>query len=158
MSKVFGTLIVSAMADFGIGSRERADMSEFPPSLTRQEFAEECDINTLMDRYEKSGVISHVNRAQPKYFDMTVMPDLREALDVMRDASIAFAALPAKVRREFDNDAQQFVDYAQNPENIDRMREWGLAPPAPLPPEPQLVRVVPEPAPKAPAQPAGAKE
>lgn len=142
MSKVFGTLIVSAMSDFGIGSRERADMDVFPPSLTRQEFAEECDINTLMDRYEKSGVISHVNRAQPKYFDMTVMPDLREALDMMRDASIAFSSLPAKVRREFDNDPQQFVDYAQNPENIDRMREWGLAPPPPVEAPPMKVSIV----------------
>lgn len=122
-------LVIPVMTDFSVSSRERDDMGVFLPSLTRQEFADECDINTLMERYEKSGVISHVNRAQPVYMDMTVMPDLREALDLMRDATLAFNSLPAKVRREFDNDPQQFVDYAQNPDNIERMREWGLAPP-----------------------------
>lgn len=144
-------MIVAGLSDFGISSRERADMNFFPPSLTRQEFAEECDINTLMERYEKSGVISHVNRAQPVYMDLTVMPDLREALDIMRDATIAFNSLPARTRFEFDNDPQKFVDYAQNPDNIGKMREWGLAPPAALPDAPIEVRVVPEPAPAAPA-------
>lgn len=134
--------VVPILSDFGVSSRERADMDFFLPSMTRQEFAPECDINTLMERYEKSGVISHVNRAQPVYMDMTVLPDLREGLDLMREATNAFLALPAKVRREFDNDPVQFVEYAQNTENIERMREWGLAPPIPPEAAPMRVEVV----------------
>lgn len=99
---------------------------------TRQEFADECDINILLARYEKSGVLNHYNAAAPDYFDASEMPDLQTAITAMREAERAFMTLPASVRREFDNDAVKFVDYAQNPDNLERMREWGLAPPLPV--------------------------
>ena len=128
----------------------RGDFDYFEPSLTRQEFAEECDINTIMARYEASGVISHVNRATPMYLDTTNYPDLQGAMDQFREASLAFNALPAAVRREFDNDPQLFVDFASDPANVQRMREWGLAAPEKVPDAPVRVEVTnpagPEPA------------
>lgn len=112
------------------------------PSRTRQEFAAECDINTLMAKYEATGVLSHINERTPVYFDTTDAPDLRSAIDLVRDAEKAFMSLPAKVRAEFDNDAVAWVDFAVDPANVGKMREWGLAPPeAPLPP-PMKVEVV----------------
>lgn len=135
--------------DFYKTSGVRGDFDRFEPSLTRQEFAEECDINTIMARYEASGVISHVNRAQPMYLDTTGYPDLQGAMDQFREASLAFAALPAKVRREFDNDPQKFVDFASDPDNVPRMREWGLAEPEKAPDQPMRVEVVNAPPPAA---------
>ena len=119
------------------------------PSLTRQEFASDADINTIMAQYEKTGVISHMNHTPPQYLDLTETPDLQTAITIMRDAEAAFMSLPATVRATFENNSIKFVDFAQNPENIDKMREWGLAPPAPEPPAPQKVEIVnsPEPAP-----------
>lgn len=119
------------------------------PSRTRQEFAADCDINTIMSRYEKTGVISHVNQVQPAYLDLSETPDLQGALHLMDAARAAFAGLPAIVRREFDNDPVKFVGFAQNPDNIDRMREWGLAEPLPPEPAPTKVEIV-NPAPEAP--------
>nr|QJB19316.1 MAG: internal scaffolding protein [Microvirus sp.] len=136
---------VKAETDWYKTSGVRGDFDYFEPSLTRQEFAEECDINTIMARYEASGVISHVNRAQPMYLDTTDYPDLQGAMDQFREAALAFNALPATVRREFDNDPQKFVDFASDPDSLPRMREWGLAPPVKAPPEPMQVRIVPEP-------------
>lgn len=115
--------------DFYKSSGCRSDLSEFEPSLARQEFAEECDINTLMERYEKSGAFTHVNRALPIYMDCTQIPDLRGAIDVMREATASFNSLPAKVRREFDNDPQKFVDFARDPANVQQMKDWGLGAP-----------------------------
>jgi phage internal scaffolding protein len=127
---------------------DRADMAHFAPSMTKQEFADDCDINTLMARYEAGGAISHVNRQAPVYMDVTQVPDLRGHLDAMREASFAFMALPAKVRKEFDNDPERFVDFAQQPESLGKMREWGLAPEAVVVPEPPIMRVqVVDPAP-----------
>lgn len=120
--------VVQPMADFQMRNSAYTDMGDFEPSKTRQEFAEECDINTLMARYEAGGAISHVNKATPRFMDVTALPDLRGFLDVMREASAAFASLPAKVRKEFDHDPQKFVDFAQSPDNLEKMREWGLAP------------------------------
>ena len=128
--------------DFATDSGVRGDLSEFAPSMTKQEFAEECDINTLMAKYEAGGAVSHVNRQTPVYMDVTQVPDLRGHLDAMREASIAFALLPAKVRKEFDNDPEKFVEFAQMPDSLERMREWGLAPPEAVPEAPIRVEMV----------------
>lgn len=108
------------------------------PSLTRQEFAEECDINSLMKRYETYG--TSVNGLRPDaqvagmYVDFCEMPNnLLDYLAMVKSAEQAFMTLPAGVRREFDNDPVGFVDFASNPDNIEQMRDWGLAPPAKTP-------------------------
>lgn len=118
------------------------------PSLTRTEFQEDCDINHLMARFEKTGVISHINQRQPIYADLSEMPDtLEEALAQLEAGKAAFMSLPAAVRREFDNDPVEFVAFAADPDNIDQLREWGLAKPVEKAPEPLAVRVVADPAP-----------
>ena len=115
---------------------------EVLPSLTRQEFSDECDINGIMKKYEKTGMLP-VNGAQPSYVDFTAVPsDLQEAMRVMMDAETAFMSLPASVRKEFDNDALRFVEYAQNGDNLEQLREWGLAEPEKAPEAPMRVEVV----------------
>lgn len=113
------------------------------PSLTRQEFAEECDINSLMSRYEQTGILpSNINSAQPRYLDVSDVPDLRDALDHLANATTAFMALPAIVRKEFDNDPVKFIDFAQDKDNLPQLRTWGLAEPLPEPLAPQKVEIV----------------
>jgi len=115
------------------------------PSLARQEFADECDINNLMARYEATGSFSHFNRGEPQYLDVSAVPNLAEAMDVVEQARRAFMTLPAAARREFDNDPVRFVDYASNgsPEALERLRGWGLAPPAPEAPTPPAASAEP---------------
>ena len=120
-------------------------------SRTRQEFKAECDINTIMRQYSQTGVLSHVNRAEPRFMDFSNVPDLATSLSFLMQADEAFMSLPAVVRREFDNDARKFVEFAENSENLDQLRSWGLAKPIEAPPPPMEVRVVdPSPAPPAP--------
>lgn len=108
------------------------------PTMTRQEFAEECDINVLMQRYQNHDIGAIMRAAgEPVYYDLTTVPDdLMGYMKLMGDAENAFMTLPAQVRREFDNDPVKFVDYAGDPGNLDQMRTWGLAPPAPVEPAP----------------------
>lgn len=101
--------------------------------LTRQEFADECDINVLLAQYERTGVLNHYSSRTPQYLDVSDVPDLAHALEAVERAETAFMTLPASARREFDNDPVKFVEFAQDPANLPRMREWGLAPPAPQP-------------------------
>lgn len=127
------------------------------PTLCRQEFADECDINQIMKRYENSGPnnLGPHPDVVPMYVDWSEMPDsLLSFMSRMDEAQVAFMTLPATVRKEFDNSAISFVDFASDPNNLDQMRTWGLAPPgkaaeAVVPPV-----GAPEPAPVAP--PAGA--
>lgn len=109
------------------------------PSLTRQEFKEECDINTLMSKYDAHviGGPGNMPRAEPFYADFTQVPgNLLDYMEFMNMAQAQFMALPAAVRREFDNSPHMFVEFASDPENIDQLRTWGLAPPKP-PEKPQ---------------------
>lgn len=123
---------------------------DFGPSLARQEFADECDINQIMMRFEKGEEPSFTPRV-PLYLDLTEMPDnLQDTLNMLNEAEASFNSLPASVRREFDNDPVQFVDFASDPKNLDQLRKWGLAKPAPVPEAPQRVEIVNPPDPPAP--------
>lgn len=119
------------------------------PSVTRQEFAQECDVNEIMERFAATGVLPNVG--EPFYYDFTSLPPtMQDAMEVMRKAGDAFMTLNAKVRREFDNDAAQWADFASDPDNLDQMRAWGLAPPAPAPepqPAPPAGVLTPQPSP-----------
>nr|AVQ10287.1 internal scaffolding protein VP3 [Gokushovirinae environmental samples] len=133
------------LADFAVNNGDRSsDMDNFEPTLTRQEFQAECDINTIMAQYEKHGVVSHVNPPQMmQYLDLVSAPrDLAEALQIMNDATASFMSLPARTRKEFDNDPVKFVEFAENETNHDKLREWGILEPVKVVQEPPPVRVV----------------
>lgn len=113
------------------------------PSLTRQEFAVECDINQIMQRYDQylSDPLRSVR--EPRYYDFTQAPDtLMGAMEVLKRGEDAFYSLPADVRREFENNPAMFVDFASDPENLPQMRTWGLAAPEKAPDAPMKVEVV----------------
>lgn len=103
---------------------------EFPlPSLTDQSFADECDVNVLMKRYEKTGVLPQFPDRQPFYVDNWDMPSYQDAQNIILAADAAFMALPASVRAKFDNDPQAFADYVSDEKNSDQLREWGMLSP-----------------------------
>lgn len=115
------------------------------PSMTRQEFADECDVNTIMAKYD--AYLSDPARSirEPVYYDFTAMPDsLMGAMEVLHRGEAAFYSLPATVRKEFENNPAMFVDFASDPENLPQMRTWGLAPPEAEAPVPMAVRIVPD--------------
>lgn len=133
MSKKNGATFPEVAHDFV--KRNGADTVFFTegPSLTRQEFAEECDINSIMARYDTHviGGPGNLPHMQPQYADFTMVPaTLLEYMTFMDSAEAAFMSLPAQVRKEFDNSPHMFVEFASDPENISQMRTWGLAPPA----------------------------
>lgn len=112
------------------------------PSLTRQEFTDECDINQIMKNFEETGVLP-VNDRTPLYWDADAVPvDLQAALNQVAYADELFMQLPATVRKEFENNAVKFVHYCSNPENTKQLKEWGLLSPEVVPPAPMRVEVV----------------
>ena len=104
------------------------------PSLAKQSFKEECNINTIMRKYEKSGLIDHLNTHQGEYGNFIGFENYHTSLNQILEANEAFSTIPAKIRYQFNNDPEAFLQFAQNPENLDQMIEMGLAPPKP--PEP----------------------
>lgn len=121
---------------------ERVQVAFPDKSLARQEFKEESDINVLMARYRTHGVMPTMRVQEPRYLDVSAVPDFHTAMQIVIDSEAAFMTLPAAVRKEFGNDPGAFVEYASNPDNIGQMREWGLAAPEKAPEAPMRVEVV----------------
>lgn len=116
-------------------------------SRTRQEFKDECNINVIMKKYERTGVISHVSNRQPRYVDFgDGVPDFHSAMNMMVEAEAAFMTLPAVVRKRFENDPAAFVEFASDEKNLGQLREWGLAAPEKPAAAPVRVEVVSAPA------------
>ena len=82
---------------------------EGDPGKTKQEFAEECNINTIMNRYMKTGQIDHVRKHGGSYGDVTSQ-DFQECMDIVIDAQNMFADLPSGVRNLCENDPAKFLD------------------------------------------------
>lgn len=112
------------------GEKFRQPFETTGPSRAHQSFKAECDINTIMQRYEKTGILEHRNNFQGQYGDFTDTPsDYQESLNIVLAADEMFSTLPAGVRRRFHNDAGAFIDFAGNPQNRDELVKLGLATP-----------------------------
>jgi len=109
------------------------------PSLTKQEFKEECDINVLMKRYQKTGLFPQHPGASPRYVSNIGAPDFLEAQNLILQARSEFSALNAELRKRFDNDPSKFLAFVNDPANADELIKLGLRE-APKP-EPGPVRV-----------------
>lgn len=92
----------------------------------QQHDAADCDINRIMDRYIRDGVLEHVKEYGAQYGDFTNVPDYATCLRMVDEAEECFAALPAKVRQKFDNDPGAFLDFVSDPSNRDEMALLGL--------------------------------
>lgn len=99
------------------------------PSLTKQSFKAECDINTLLAKYQKTGMIAHLNRFQGDYSDLTDNSDYHTAMNIVLDAQNAFDTLPSSIRKKFNNDPSEFLSFVSDEKNLDEMRSMGLANP-----------------------------
>lgn len=102
------------------------------PSLTRQEFAEECNINQILDQFQRTGAMSHFAKYAPLYGEFDAR-DYQSAQNLLIRAREMFDALPSNVRQLVSTPAG-FLEFVQDPANAEKMRELGLrAPETPTP-------------------------
>ncbi len=117
--------------------------------LTKQSFKKETDINQIMARFVKTGIITPealANR-QATFADVSEIGDFLECQLQIKEAEKAFMTLPADLRARFKNQPAQLLDFCKDPENKEEAIELGIIqkPPEPAPepaPEP-----TPDPAP-----------
>lgn len=110
---------------------------------TKQEFLEECDINTIIKRFGL-GYEPPVNQAVPLQGDFSDAPDFRTALDLVREADEAFMTMSADVRKRFNHDPVEFVSFVSDEKNYEECVKLGLAvgKPVELPEKVMKVEVV----------------
>ena len=96
-----------------------------PDYVTEQGHMKECDVNYIIKKYDKTGLISHVNHVEAIYGDGSSM-ELMEAINLQKRARADFMELPSEIREKFDNDPVAFLAFMEDPTKIEESMEMGL--------------------------------
>lgn len=100
--------------------------TDFGPSMTRQEFKDECDINRIMAQALKTGTIAQ-RPDLSRYGDFSQADDFHSAQNLIIKARGQFDALPSKVRDRFGNDPEKFLAFIHDPKTtVDDCHELGI--------------------------------
>lgn len=98
------------------------------PSKTNREKAEEVNINNIFKSFIINGVVPNKQRGEPiNGADFSNMPSYRESLNAVIDAQQKFNDLPSKVRKHFNNDPNEFVEFVKDPKNGSELVKLGIA-------------------------------
>lgn len=103
---------------------------------TQQHQKDEADINQILRRFQRTGLVNHLAKGTPQYGDFSNVTDYQTAVAQVEAAHEAFMALPSNIRREFNNDPGELVRFMDDEGNLDRARELGLVPKKATAPQP----------------------
>lgn len=95
-------------------------------SKTQQHFKKECDINSILKSFDRTGILSHVNNKTPLYGDYSEVPDYLTANMIVEESKRKFASLPAFIRERFDNDPAKLVQFVEDDSNYDEAVKLGI--------------------------------
>lgn len=96
---------------------------------TQQHFKNECDINAIMDKYQKTGILGDPLRPSNRQFqfgDFTSVVDFHTAQMLIVESKKLFEELPSRIRRRFNNEPSEFLAFFEDPENLEEAVELGL--------------------------------
>lgn len=106
----------------------RSDNEGKPLYFTEQGHKRECDVNLIIKKYDKTGLISHVNKFEANFGDLTGM-DFKEANDLVINANNQFNNLPSHIRKRFNNSPEEFLRFFESDTNREEAIKLGLIPP-----------------------------
>lgn len=102
------------------------------PTLTQQQFKQECDINNIIASVDSAGVVNNPlwnGTRRPLYGDFSSIQDMDylQAQNTFLDASARFMELPAKVRQQFNNNPAELLAYLQGNPPVEELAKLGFA-------------------------------
>lgn len=97
---------------------------KYTDGRTKQAFKDQCDINKMLKKAQQTGSIAHIQKyPELIYGEFDGEFDLLTAHARIQRANEIFGELPSETRKEFDNNALEFVTWANNPENKGKLAE-----------------------------------
>jgi len=94
-------------------------------SLTKQSFADECDINTIVRNFGLTGSLPD-NYKPPQYGDFEGVADYQSALNAVIAADDAFMLMPPNLRERFHNNPQHLIEFLASENNYEEAVSLGL--------------------------------
>jgi len=96
-----------------------------PIYKTEQGHKAECDVNNIIKKYDRTGLINHVSRFEAMYGDVSSL-DFRQALELQIKVGENFNELPSEIRKRFNNDPTSFLAFLEDPKNDAESVKLGL--------------------------------
>jgi len=100
---------------------ELIQIKKYTDGRTKQSFKDSTDIQKIMARFDKTGTISHLTKFEGVYADFSDF-DFHKQSNMLAEGNEIFAALPAEIRREFQQSPAKFFQYVNDPANADQLR------------------------------------
>lgn len=92
------------------------------PSITDQQFKQECDIGFIVENYAKLG--KTFDNTNINYVDCTTVQDYQDAMYTVANAKSNFESLPSKDRDRFKT-VENYLDFISKHENLKESYEKG---------------------------------
>ena len=96
---------------------------------TKQEFKDECDMNNIVARINKSGFVpleAQDSLRNAVFGDATQMPSsFEQVCEIAERGDIAFMSLPALIRERF-GDLSNVLKWIEDPANLKEAQDLGL--------------------------------
>lgn len=105
--------------------RRRVTQNTIGESKTEQAHANEVDINQIVSRYQKTGILPG-SSGTPIYGDFTQVDDYQSASEAVLAADAAFMSLGADVRKRFHNNPAELLAFLEDARNLDEAMDMGL--------------------------------
>lgn len=100
-------------------------------SKVQEQFADACQTDTIIRKYNMMGVNPFIASGGSQYLDTTQIPSFVAAQNAQIKVKEYFEGLPSEIRLEFNNDPMQFAEVVSDPRNADYLREIGVLEPLP---------------------------
>ena len=89
------------------------------PSKVQEQFADACQTDTIIRKYNMMGVNPFIASGGSQYLDTTEIPNFVVAQNAQVKVKEYFEGLPSDIRLEFNNDPMQFAEVVSDPRNAD---------------------------------------
>lgn len=93
---------------------------------TIQGCKEQCDINNIIAKYKKTGVLPVGRNSMPQFGDFTDVQEYQDSMNKLISANDAFMQLPSGIRKRFGNDPALLIEFCADSKNYDEALKLGL--------------------------------
>lgn len=84
-------------------------------TVTEQHHAKTCNINYIIGKYQKTGLVEHTNRYKATYGDVSAA-DFEKAMAIVCEQETIFEELPSSIRKHYDNDVVNYLEAVETEE------------------------------------------
>lgn len=103
------------------------------PGLTRQDFKNECNVNKIVAKFSMNDLALGMQQNPGQYADLSSVGSYHESLIIVDRANETFAKYPSSLRKKFQNDIGKFLQFMDDPKNLEESQKLGLRPPPKAP-------------------------